>query len=63
MARGKKEGFKGHVGAKLLRPKGIRERVKKKIARIASIKYGREINTRMVDECWKTYRREILSET
>jgi hypothetical protein len=30
MARGKKEGFKGHVGAKLLRPKGIRERVKKK---------------------------------
>jgi hypothetical protein len=46
-AMAKPVGFKGHFGALLLRPKSLRERIKRKMALIASARYGFKIEWSM----------------
>jgi hypothetical protein len=60
-AMAKEEGFEGHVGAPLIRPKGIRGRILHKVAVRATVRFGLRIRPSTVDKCWKTYKRRFLS--
>ena len=55
------KGRRGLLIAENVRPKGLRSKILREVSAKASAAFGVAVTARLVDECWKEYRRHFSS--